>query len=66
LLTTSARSGKSPSEFYVLRCVLGVKCVGIFDEKVRVEQFVSVFVQRHIVDAKDKALHLTGEWAMIR
>src|SRR5437899_7238586 len=37
--------GKSPSEFYALRCVLGIKCVGIFDEQVRVEQFVPVFVR---------------------
>src|SRR6266851_3632981 len=36
---------KSPSEFYALGCVLGLKCVGIFDEQVRVEQFVPVFVR---------------------
>ena len=37
--------GKSPSEFYALGCVLGIKCVGIFDEQVRVEQFVPVFAR---------------------
>ena len=34
--------GKSPGEFYALGCVLGIKCVGIFDEQVRVEQCVLV------------------------
>src|SRR6266849_1150035 len=36
---------KSPSEFYALGGVLGIKCVGIFNEQVRVEQFVRVFVR---------------------
>jgi len=35
---------KSPSEFHALGGVLGIKCVGIFNEQVRVEQFVRVFV----------------------
>ena len=29
--------GKSPSEFDASGCILGIKCVGIFDEQVRVE-----------------------------
>ena len=37
--------GNFPSEFYALRGVLGIKCVGFFDEHVRVEQFVPVFVR---------------------
>src|SRR5260370_658073 len=36
---------KSPSEFHALGGVLGIKCVGIFNEEVRVEQFVRVFVR---------------------
>src|SRR3984893_4092310 len=36
---------KSPSEFYASRRVFGIKCVGIFNEQVRVEQFVLVFVR---------------------
>src|SRR5438477_214402 len=35
--------GRSPSEFYALGCILGIECVGIFNEQVRVEQFVPVF-----------------------
>lgn len=34
---------KSLSEFHAPGRVLGVKCVGIFDEQVRVEQFLTVF-----------------------
>ena len=37
--------GNSPSEFYALGCVLGIKCIGIFDQQVRVEQFFPVFVR---------------------
>ena len=37
--------GKSPSELYPYSRVLGIKCVGIFDEQVRVEQFLLVFVR---------------------
>src|SRR5260370_41001870 len=36
---------KSPSECYALGGVLGIKCVGVFNEQVRVEQFVRVFVR---------------------
>ena len=36
---------KSPSEFHALGGVLGIKCVGIFNEQVGVEQFVRVFVR---------------------
>src|SRR6266478_2689077 len=36
---------KAPSEFNALGGVLGIKCVGIFHEEVRVEQFVRVFVR---------------------
>ena len=36
---------KSPSEFYALGGVLGIKGVGIFNERVGVEQFVRVFVR---------------------
>src|SRR6266853_3492666 len=36
---------KSPSEFYALGGVLGMQCVGIFNEEVGVEQFVRVFVR---------------------
>lgn len=47
--TTNSRQchgiAKSPSEFNALGGVLGIKCVGIFNEQVRVEQFVRVFVR---------------------
>src|SRR6202040_321977 len=36
---------RSPSEFHALGGVLGVKCVGICNEQVGVEQFVCVFVR---------------------
>src|SRR5882762_4398420 len=36
---------KSTSEFNALGGVLGIECVGIFHEEVRVEQFVRVFVR---------------------
>jgi hypothetical protein len=35
---------KFPSEFNGLGGVLGIECVGVFDEEVCVEQFVRVFV----------------------
>jgi len=37
--------GNAPKEFYALGSVLGIKRIGIFDEQVRVEQFVPVFVR---------------------
>jgi hypothetical protein len=37
--------GKSPSEFHASSCVLGIKCVCIFDKYVCVEQFVRIFVR---------------------
>ncbi len=48
--TTNSRDvpwhvGNSPSEFHALGCVLGIKRIGIFDDYVRVEQFVPVFVR---------------------
>src|SRR6266852_6139200 len=36
---------QSPSEFHALGGVLGIQCVGIFNEQVRIEQFVPVFVR---------------------
>jgi hypothetical protein len=36
--------GKSPREFHASRCILSVKRVRIFDEYVRVEQFVRILV----------------------
>ncbi len=36
---------KSPSEFHALGGVLGIKCVGILNDEVGVEQFVRVFVR---------------------
>jgi hypothetical protein len=39
------RVAKSPSEFYALGGVFGIKSVGIFHEQVGVEQFVRVFVR---------------------
>jgi hypothetical protein len=36
---------KSPSEFHALGGVLGIKCVGVFNDEVCVEQFVRVFVR---------------------
>jgi len=36
---------KSSSEFHALGGVLGIDCVGIFNEQVRVEQFVRVFIR---------------------
>src|SRR5579871_209589 len=37
--------GNPPREFHALSCVLGIKYIGIFDEQVRVQQFVPVFVR---------------------
>src|SRR5947199_1903637 len=45
LARTPWHVGESATKLYASGCVLGIKCVGIFHEEVRVEQLVAVFVR---------------------
>lgn len=37
--------GNSPNELYALGCILGIKRIGIFDDKVCIEQFFPAFIR---------------------